>query len=171
MLTAAQLRAADQYTIANEPISSIDLMERAAAAFTTRLQSLYPDTQTPMLVCCGTGNNGGDGLAVARLLQLAGYDSVAVWVIRFSTNESDDFAKNLTRLYQTPVPVTVLYPKDTLPPITQTVVVDALLGSGLNRPLKDEWLRIVHHINHSQKNLIAVDIPTGMYADGFDSNT
>src|SRR5690606_10337449 len=115
---------------------------------------------------CGTGNNGGDGLAVARLLQTRGYDTLSVWVARFSGGESDDFATNFSRLHHTPISITEFLPGDQLPSITHDVIIDALLGSGLNKPLEGDWLRLAQHINQSQKKVIAVDIPTGLRADG-----
>ncbi|WP_353184722.1 NAD(P)H-hydrate dehydratase [Parapedobacter lycopersici] len=171
ILTAKQMRAADQHTIETAPISAIDLMENAAAAFVAVTQALFTDKHIPILICCGTGNNGGDGLAAARLLQVAGYDSLHVWVARFSSRESDDFAMNLHRLRQTPIPVTEWLPGDGLPPITQDVIVDALLGSGLNKPLAGDWLRLARHINQSQQRVIAIDVPTGMRADGVIPDT
>lgn len=171
ILTVKQMRAADQHTIKTAPITSIDLMERASAAFTTVVQTRYADKHTSILICCGTGNNGGDGLAAARLLQARGYDSLSVWIARFSDRETDDFTENLRRLYQTPVPITEFLPGDAFPPIASSVIIDALLGSGLNKPLEGDWLRIVRHINRHQKKVIAIDTPTGMRADGIIPDT
>src|SRR5690606_34707159 len=100
--------------------------------FAAAFMLLYPEKSNSILVCCGTGNNGGDGLAIARLLQASGYDSVAVWIARFADRKSDDFTANLTRLRQTPVLVTELFPADEFPSIQQHIIIDALLGSGLN---------------------------------------
>lgn len=166
ILTAAQMRATDQHTIETVPIAAIDLMENASLAFTEVFTSLLLNKYTPILICCGTGNNGGDGLAVARLLQSRGYDSLSVWVARFSDKESSDFATNFSRLHHTPIPITEFFPGDEFPPISQEVVIDALLGSGLNKPVQGDWLRLVRHINRSQKQVIAIDIPTGLQADG-----
>jgi len=166
IITAAQTREADRYTIETTPIASIDLMENASLAFVMKFIQLFPDQNIPILVCCGTGNNGGDGLAIARLLQERSYDSVAVWVARFGSRESDEFATNAARLFHTPVPVTEFFPGDTFPPIHQRVIIDALLGSGLNKPLAGDWLRMVEHINQARKPVVSVDIPTGLRADG-----
>lgn len=166
IITAAQTRDTDHHTIETEPIASIDLMERASLAFIKIFMELVPDHNTPILVCCGTGNNGGDGLAIARLLQERCYDAIAVWVARFSDRESDDFATNLARLHNTPISITEFFPGDQLPDIRQTVIIDALLGSGLNKPLGGDWLRLVQHLQQAGKQVIAVDIPTGLQADG-----
>lgn len=166
ILTSTQMREADRHTIEVASIASIDLMEQASSAFVAAVMQLYPDKNTSILVCCGTGNNGGDGLAIARLLQAEGYDSIAVWVARFNDHESNDFALNLSRLYHTPIAVTEFFPADLLPDIHQQVVVDALLGSGLNKPLEGDWLRLAQHINQADCQTVAVDIPSGLRADG-----
>lgn len=166
ILTSTQMREADLHTIEVASIASIDLMEQASSAFVTAVMQLYPDKNTSILVCCGTGNNGGDGLAIARLLQAEGYDGIAVWVARFNDHESDDFAFNLSRLYHTPIAVTEFFPADLLPDIHQQVVIDALLGSGLNKPLEGDWLRLAQHINQAGRQTVAVDIPSGLRADG-----
>ncbi|WP_353125025.1 NAD(P)H-hydrate dehydratase [Parapedobacter pyrenivorans] len=166
ILTSAQMRLADQHTIEVISIASIDLMEQASSAFVTAVMQLYPDKNTSILVCCGTGNNGGDGLAIARLLQVRGYDAITVWIARFNSYESDDFAFNLSRLYHTPIAVTEFFPADQLPDIHQHVVIDALLGSGLNKPLEGDWLRMARHINQANRQTVAVDIPSGLRADG-----
>lgn len=166
VITAAQTREADKHTIETAPIASIDLMENASRAFVGIFMRLYPDKKTDVLICCGTGNNGGDGLAIARMLQEQNYGAVAVWVARFGADESDDFATNAARLYKTPVPITEFFPGDEFPAIHQHVVIDALLGSGLNKPLEGDWLRMAKHINESEKPVVAVDIPTGLRADG-----
>ena len=171
VITAAQTREADRHTIETHPIASIDLMEKASAAFVTVFMQCYPDKNTQVLICCGTGNNGGDGLAIARLLQEHSYDAVTVWVARFGGRESDDFAANLARLRNTPIPVTELLADTALPPVQQDVVIDALLGSGLNKPLQGDWLRLVEHINHAERPIVAVDIPTGLRADGVIDTT
>src|SRR5690606_14287258 len=166
IITAAQLRDADRYSIEQIPIASLDLMENAAMAFTTAFMQLYPDKNTSILVCCGTGNNGGDGLAIARLLQSRGYDAIAVWIARFAERESEDFAANLARLHHTPIPVTEFFPADAFSSIKQRIVIDALLGSGLNKPLEGDWLRLAQHLNRANAKTISVDIPSGLRPDG-----
>jgi len=166
LITATQTREADRHTIETTPIASIDLMEKAALAFVTVFMQLFPDKNTQVLICCGTGNNGGDGLAIARLLQEHSYDAIAVWIARFGGKESDEFAANVARLHNTPIPITEFFAGDELPTIHQRVVIDALLGSGLNKPLQGDWLRVVEHLNQTGKSIVAVDIPTGLRADG-----
>src|SRR3569832_1635337 len=95
LLVSSQIREADAYTIANEPIASIDLMERAAKAFVGWFVNHFPDQRKSIAVYCGTGNNGGDGLAIARMLDEHGYQKVDVKVARFSDRSTSDFNTNL----------------------------------------------------------------------------
>lgn len=167
IITAVQMREADQHVIETEPIASIDLMEQASQAFVSTFMRLYPDKNTRILICCGTGNNGGDGLAIARLLQEHHYDAITVWIARFTAHESDDFATNFARLHHTPVSIAEFLPTDEFPDNSpHAVVIDAVLGSGLKRPLEGDFLRLARHINNAKKNVIAVDVPTGLRADG-----
>ncbi len=171
IITASQTREADKHTIEIEPIAPIELMERASLAFVSIFMQRYPDKNTSILVCCGTGNNGGDGLAIARLLQERSYHAITVWIARFATTESSDFSTNFSRLHNTPIRIAEFLPTDELPDIPQDVVIDALLGSGLNKPLEDDWLRLVQHINKAHKQVVAVDIPTGLRADSIIPQT
>ena len=98
LLTAGQIREADAFTIANEPLSSIDLMERASKAFVSWFVNHFPDKKSTISVYCGSGNNGGDGLAIARLLKEFGYEQINVKLIMFSNKQSPDFSLNLQRL-------------------------------------------------------------------------
>src|SRR5476649_767731 len=95
LLTAPQIREADAYTIAHEPISSVDLMERAAKAFLGCFVNCFPDKMQAITVYCGMGNNGGDGLAIARMLDNHQYKVLNVKVARFSDKATDDFNFNL----------------------------------------------------------------------------
>ncbi|KXK37273.1 MAG: yjeF-like protein, hydroxyethylthiazole kinase-related protein [Bacteroidetes bacterium OLB9] len=97
LLTANQIRQWDQYTIEHEPITSTNLMERAAATFVEWFMTVYPDTSSPIDIVCGNGNNGGDGLVAARLLRNAFYD-VNVYIIRCTDHDSPDFTTHLNRL-------------------------------------------------------------------------
>ena len=83
LLTGKQIKEWDQFTIKNEPISSLDLMERASLSFVQWFVSNYKDTSIPILIFCGNGNNGGDGLAIARLLRDRFYE-VRVFIFKFA---------------------------------------------------------------------------------------
>jgi len=167
LLKASQVRDADAYTIANEPIASIDLMERASRAFVEKLFRLsIVQKEQPILICCGTGNNGGDGLAIARMLYEQGFSALDIWVLYYNDRQSADFKTNLMRIEALDIKVWSFFPADSLPVVTQDVIIDALLGSGLNKPLAGAWLKAVQHLNQAKKTTVAVDIPTGMLADG-----
>jgi len=165
LLTSGQIREADAYTIAHEPISSIDLMERAAKAFVERFADHFPDKTQPVSIYCGTGNNGGDGLAIARLLNDRWY-KVNVKIARFSDKSSDDFKTNLKRIGETSVPVLTIGSGDEVPAENNQILIDALLGTGLNKPLEGDFKRLVSHINSLNKTVVSVDVPTGLFSEG-----
>ncbi len=168
IITAEQTREADRHTIENNRISSLKLMENAARKFyDTYYQSGYH--QKPVLICCGSGNNGGDGLAIARMFTRSfGSKNITVWIAQFSDKESEEFTTNLNRIKSSKVRQVDLLPNEAFPPIPENhIVIDALLGSGLNKPLAGDWLRLANHLNEAARHTIAVDIPTGMRADGY----
>lgn len=136
ILSAEQIRAWDQFTILQEPISSIDLMERAARQCMEWIRSR--DWQDrPFRIFCGKGNNGGDGLALGRMLLKAGY-TVSIYILEFGKLGSQDFQINLQRLHELPAAdLHFLQAETNFPVLEKTdVIVDALFGSGLNKPLE-----------------------------------
>jgi hydroxyethylthiazole kinase-like uncharacterized protein yjeF len=166
LLTAAQIREADAYTINHEPITSVDLMERASKAFVTVFTEEYPDKAKIITVYCGTGNNGGDGLVIARLLKANHYNHIQVKIARFSKKSSADFDDNLKKIKHTTIEITDILPGDEIRAEECDVIIDALLGSGLNKPLSGDYARLVEYLNILNKTVIAVDVPTGFYTDG-----
>jgi NAD(P)H-hydrate epimerase len=159
-----QIRAWDAYTIQHEPISSIDLMERAAmTCFDWLLQHGYKGRR--FAIFCGKGNNGGDGLAIARMLAQS-HHLVTVYILEFGHKGTDDFQVNLARLHETAAEIRFISSDSNLHPIaTGDIVIDALLGSGLNRPLEGLTAAVVNHINQSGNPVIAIDIPSGLFVD------
>lgn len=168
ILSAQQIRAADAYTIANEPIASIDLMERAARACYTWFHNNIKRKKHIALVC-GTGNNGGDGLALARMLKGAGY-TVTVFIVEHSSKESLDFTVNYERLINWHIGANRISEASALNDVNADVWVDALLGSGLNAPLSGLLVEVVSILNRKPGLRIAIDIPTGLFADDNSSN-
>ncbi|WP_184550736.1 NAD(P)H-hydrate dehydratase [Mucilaginibacter sp. FT3.2] len=166
LLISEQIRQADAFTIANEPISSIDLMERASKAFVGWFINHFPDKSKSISFYCGTGNNGGDGLAIARLLKDHQYKNINVKIARFSQKESEDFTANFYRLQKTGIDITEINKGDTLPIEESAIIIDALLGSGLNKPLTGNYERLVKHINDLDRTVVSVDVPTGFFSDG-----
>src|ERR1700761_3598930 len=134
LLTAPQIRDADAYTIKHEPITSVDLMERASRAFVNCFTDNYTDKRKTIAIYCGTGNNGGDGLAIAQLLRAYGYKNLSVKIAQFSDKASDDFNANLELIKQTKISLTTLNAGDK-PEENADIIIDALLGSGLNKLL------------------------------------
>jgi hydroxyethylthiazole kinase-like uncharacterized protein yjeF len=166
LLTSSQIHEADAYTIAHEPIASIDLMERAAKAFVGWFVNHFPEKRKSIAIYCGTGNNGGDGLAITRMLDQHGYQKLDVKIARFSSSESDDFNRNLARLKSSPITITEIKSGEELPAEDSTIIIDALLGTGLNKPLSGDYARLVNHLNDLQKTVVSVDVPTGLFSDG-----
>ncbi|MGI4735123.1 MAG: NAD(P)H-hydrate dehydratase [Janthinobacterium lividum] len=163
ILTAAQIRQLDQATIREQHTTSTELMERAATAVAAWLLRHHDPHQTPdTLLLCGPGNNGGDGLALARLLYRAGY---AVRVALLPAEKySDDYQHNHHVLPHL-IPVQELR-ADALPPLQPTtLVVDALFGTGLTRPLAGLAAAVVEHLNASAAQVVAIDLPSGLLAD------
>lgn len=170
LLSAAEIRAWDAYTIKKEPIQSIDLMERAAKACVKELVTLL-QSNTKVHIFCGHGNNGGDGLAIARLLDALSY-SVEVYLLHNKQTPSNDCKVNVERLKSHPtIKVNQLNEAKDLPVIQTTdVVVDALYGSGLNKPVDGIAASVITLINASGATVVAIDIPSGLPADVFDDS-
>lgn len=164
ILTAAQTRAADAYTIEKENIASLELMERAVNAFMAWFEEKFLLFNQPILFFCGPGNNGGDGLAIARLLHQHHY-TVHVYIAAISGTYAPDFTANLNRLPEA-VSCKYLNEEEDIPEIpANALVLDALFGTGLNRSLTGFLTNLVKHINNSPASVIAVDMPTGLFAD------
>lgn len=166
LLTSAQIREGDAYTIAHEPITSIDLMERASKAFVGWFINHFPDKKKSIAVYCGTGNNGGDGLAIARMLLGHQYKNTNVKIARFSDSASGDFKQNLQRLEDTGIHITELQKGGSVPADDSEIIIDALLGTGLNKPLTGDYEKLVNYLNSLNKTVVAVDVPTGFYTEG-----
>jgi ADP-dependent NAD(P)H-hydrate dehydratase / NAD(P)H-hydrate epimerase len=163
ILSAEQIRQLDAYTIEQEPITSIALMERASLAFVSCFINQFVNTR-PVHIFCGKGNNGGDGLAIARILDTKGYD-VAVSIVDYTDKESDDFKSNLSHLKQHLEPKTISSP-DEFPMLGANVIcIDALLGSGLSRPVDGLLSAIIRQLNALPNRRVSVDIASGLYTD------
>lgn len=165
ILSAAQIREADQYSIEHIPIRSIDLMEIASMAFAQTFMKQYPPDR-PVMVFCGGGNNGGDGLAIARILLKKNYD-VSVYLIENGPSNTDEFISNKSWLEKISEDVIrTVSGMESFPPIPAgAVVVDALYGSGLNRGLSAGTEKLVSYLNQQPATRVAVDIPSGLFAD------
>jgi ADP-dependent NAD(P)H-hydrate dehydratase / NAD(P)H-hydrate epimerase len=168
ILSATQIREWDAYTIAHEPIDSLDLMERAANAFTERFQELY-SAGSHIHIFCGPGNNGGDGLAAGRILMKSGY-KVVTYVLS-SEKASGDNTANLEQLNTEGVEIHRLKNGSDFPSlIEKAVVIDALFGTGLSRTVNGLAADVINHINTSESTIVSIDIPSGLYCDLANSN-
>jgi NAD(P)H-hydrate epimerase len=173
VLTTAQIRQADQYTIVHEPIGSLDLMERAAHNLSEIILAEHT-LQVPLQVFAGFGNNGGDGIAMARILSESGR-RVELYVIQSDKGFSPDAQANLNRLDQKLLAAFgYISSESDLPAIhPDSLVVDALFGSGLTREPDGLAAAVIDHINRSGARVISVDIPSGLFGEdnGMNSRT
>jgi hydroxyethylthiazole kinase-like uncharacterized protein yjeF len=164
LLSPQQIHEWDAYTILNEPVASIELMERAAQKCTDFLLEQHLTIQ-PVKIFCGKGNNGGDGLAIARQLLEAGI-SPSIYILEFGAKGTDDFQTNLHRLHQLTSDIFFIQSEEFFPALDKNdLLIDALFGSGLNRPLQQLSKQIVDHINRSGAPVISIDVPSGMFID------
>jgi ADP-dependent NAD(P)H-hydrate dehydratase / NAD(P)H-hydrate epimerase len=163
ILSAAQIRELDAYTIKHEPIASIDLMERACQEFTNRFRELFDQSHTVSIVC-GTGNNGGDGLGIARLLHESRY-TVQLIVIRGEVAESPDFSVNFSRLPSEINLQEVKHEPDINNLDWGDIIIDGIFGSGLSREPEGIYAEVINLLNETDAFKIAIDIPSGLFAD------
>ncbi len=164
IFSAEQIKNWDAFTIETEPISSIDLMERAATAcFQWLVKSNLEGKQ--FHIFCGRGNNGGDGFAIARLLILNSCKT-KVYIPQTEIPGSADFQSNLKRLTTANADIHFIESAVSFPAFEKNdIIIDAIFGSGLNRPLDGVFEGLVEHINNSNCKIIAIDLPTGLFAD------
>jgi NAD(P)H-hydrate epimerase len=170
ILNATQIREADAYTIANEPITSINLMERAAGACVKWITDFF-NKDTYFKIICGMGNNGGDGLAIARLLHKEGY-GVEVIIVPFFSKASDDFSANRKRLEGIKVTEIKDAEEITLNDIKDkhVAIIDCILGSGLSKPVEGKIGEVIQKINKLNCPVIAIDVPSGLMMEDNATN-
>ena len=166
ILSPSQIRAVDAYTIENEPITSVDLMDRAAIACVYWLNEHFTH-QRKIAIFAGPGNNGGDGLAIAYFLQRLHYD-VSVFMLSESDRLSPDAFVKYQRL--TACDTVVLNGKNMPVLLPSTVVIDALFGVGLTRPLDGLAAQTVANINNSGCTIVSIDMPSGLFCDDNSKN-
>ena len=166
IFTSAQIHELDKYTIDNEPIASTDLMERAANAITKAIIDEWTE-YTPIVVFAGPGNNGGDALAVSRLLAERGYE-VHTYLFNIHNKLSVDCQTNKKRLEECSkiksfTEITVNFDP---PQLTEnTLVIDGLFGSGINKPLSGGFASLVKYINQSPCKVVSIDVPSGLMCE------
>ncbi|WP_278423921.1 NAD(P)H-hydrate dehydratase [Bacteroides clarus] len=160
-----QIKELDAYTIENEPVSSIDLMERASRALARAMSERW-SAETPFTVFAGPGNNGGDALAVSRLLAERGC-RVEVYLFNTKGTLSPDCETNKERLAGVAGIDFHEITTQFVPPVltAEHVVVDGLFGSGLNKPLSGGFAAVVKYINTSPATVVAIDVPSGLMGE------
>ncbi len=171
IFTGTQIQDWDKYTIEHEPIHSIDLMERAAKAITEAIIKRWDDTRT-FIVFAGPGNNGGDALAVARMLADKDYQ-VEVYLFNTTGRLSDNCVKNIQLLRNTKKVKKFTEVKQNFEPPhldERTIVIDGLFGSGLNKPLQGGFASLVKYINASAAFVVSIDMPSGLFTEDNTAN-
>lgn len=166
ILTAQQIREIDAKTIAYESISSLELMKRASKAFFDWFTARYTDKNQRISIIAGTGNNGGDGLVVARMLHKSGY-KVKVFIVECTQHYSEDCAHNVRRAKIENVSLQKITSIDDIPDLSDyEMIIDAIFGTGINREVTGLSREVIEKINQSGKEIISIDVPSGLFMDG-----
>jgi len=167
LLSATQIRDLDQLTIKSEEIESIELMERAAGAFFREMMKKVGGKYEHLLVLAGSGNNGGDAVAIARMAK-SYFNKVDLFILNIGAY-SHDLKVMIERLPQG-IEIQEVNEGDDVPMKIDhsTLIIDGIFGSGLNRPVEGYWADVINLINNSPGYVCAIDIPSGMYSDSFD---
>ncbi len=164
ILSTNQIRAWDQYTIDNLPITSIDLMEKASIKCVKWIQNHFSGKRK-FIIFVGSGNNGGDGIAIARFLKSSRLE-VDVYSMSETESNSIDFNEQIKRAKAEGIPI-YSYNEygDFIKSNSNDIVIDAIFGTGLNRPVSGIYGDLLHKINSLKGVKIAIDIPSGLSAD------
>ncbi len=174
ILSSSQAKELDKATISSLGISSYQLMEIAVNKLFEHLKlKLGNLSANNFIVVAGMGNNGGDGLGIARLLKLQNVD-VKVWFCNFSDKISEECKENLEKILQIS-PECVLYLNEenisTLEIPVNTIIIDAIFGTGLSRSVDGKFAEVIRKINSSQAKVFSVDIPSGLFGEDNSTNS
>lgn len=165
ILTSEQIRNVDAETIKRESISSLELMMRASTAFYHWFIDKYSSKNTSVLIFSGVGNNGGDGLVIARLLHKSGYN-VKVCVVEYSGRYTEDCAHNIRRVKAENISFSKITNENQIPDIRKyDVVIDAIFGTGLSRDISGIAETVIKRINESGKTVLSIDVPSGLFME------
>ena len=157
-VNAAQMKAADQYTIQKLGVSSLELMEHAAQACVQVLEDEKVDL-SHVCVVCGSGNNGGDGFAIARILQNNRY-SVETFCVGNPEHYTEETQEQMHRLQECGGKITYGMPQED----SYSVIIDAVFGVGLSRKVEGRYRQVIEQMNRMRGTKFAVDIPSGLSA-------
>ena len=171
ILTCTQQKEADAYTIANNDILSINLMEKAASLIANEICKRW-DQSHRIVVFAGAGNNGGDAVAVARMLFTKNYN-VEVYLFNIKGTISEDCMTNIKRLQECGFTAyhEISNSFDPFQLFEEDVVIDGLFGSGLNKPLSGGFASVVQYINASSAQVVSIDIPSGLMGEDNSNNS
>lgn len=170
ILSVKEVRESEALTMASEPIASIDLMERAGKRFAEYLMQQLPMKRfAEILVVCGPGNNGGDGLVIARVLQQSHWPVRVILAIGPTSKTTPEFDTNLQRWYDCEKEkrkCTSLFQENEPLTITpNSLIIDAIFGIGISKPLQGYFAALVQALNKSGQYIVAVDAPSGLMLD------
>lgn len=171
ILTAPQIKLLESATLQIQNIQELDLVKRSGQALYNAISKRLR-YHSEFVVICGTGKNGADGLYCAKLLGEAGH-KCRVYIIKLSKSPNTTFLRILEQIDQTLVPVEYINSLSSYPKIKpNSIIIDAIIGIGLNRPLKGLLSEVVQKINSRKKNIvISVDIPTGMMSESLNKDS
>lgn len=172
--TSRQFKELDAATIQQRHITSIQLMEEAARAAASFIFSRFKDHERPVVVFAGPGNNGGDGLALARIMSNRGYSHVSVYLFNTKNSLSEDCSANAQRLRSEceDVRLTEVVQQFEAPQLSpDTLIIDALFGTGINKPLGGGYAALVKFINSTHCEVVSLDIPSGLMCEDNTFNT
>ncbi len=170
LFSADQMYSADKFTIVKQNITSDELMERAAIQLFDWMHLRMQGAPVKIHIFCGIGNNGGDGIALARHLKEHGYN-ITVNIVKYSDKRSKDFLINLDRLKDRKIWPNFMDSDCEFPEIgPDDIIVDAIFGIGLNRTPDDWVINLIRHLHDSKAFILSVDIPSGLYTDRAPEN-
>ncbi|GER60486.1 bifunctional NAD(P)H-hydrate repair enzyme [Patiriisocius marinus] len=166
IFSSKQFYEADKITTEKQGITSVDLMERAATQIYGWLHQRLQGAQVPIHIFCGIGNNGGDGLALGRLLVENGY-LVKCYIANYTDKRSPSFLTNYSRYKDVTKnwPLLMTCVEDFPAIAREDIIIDALFGIGLNRPPEGWVKQLIQHINTTPAYKLSIDIPSGLYAE------
>lgn len=165
LFSANQIYKADQITTEKQGIAGEQLMERASLQLFNWMHLRMQGAPVKIHLFCGIGNNGGDGIALARHLLEHGYN-IDVYVVNYSEKRSEDFLINLARLKERKCWPNFMNSDDELPEIGKDdIIVDGIFGIGINRTPDDWVIKLIQHLNNSKAFILSIDIPSGLFSD------
>lgn len=165
ILSTQAIHVVDAKTIEYNEIFSHQLMEMAAMAFTDYFLNKYYAVHNKIALFCGTGNNGGYGAAVARLLHIVGCD-VTLFIVAMTNKYTHDCALNIDRAEKAGVPIAKITSADEIPDLTNIkIIIDALFGTGLSRPVGGLAKQVIERVNNAHKTVVSIDVPSGLFMD------